>query len=118
MVRRRRPAPLDGRGRLAARAGTGELDFRPIFAAGRGKARYHDHEQDGGSINDANISPRQPQGHQPATVGTAVPSPRPFPSVAAGTAAADQLPGPIKIENSGDAPADDHQPADPGGRAT
>ena len=36
--------------------GTGELDFRPIFAAANNRVRYYHQEQDGGTLTDADIS--------------------------------------------------------------
>ena len=54
---RRRPArPTNSRSRLAARRGTGELDFRPIFAAAKDKVQYYHQEHDGGTITDADTS--------------------------------------------------------------
>ena len=44
--------------------GTGEIDFKPIFAAAANRVRYYHQEHDGGSLADGNVSLSQPQGHQ------------------------------------------------------
>ena len=50
------PSPTDSRAGSPRPTGTGELDFRPIFAAAKGKVQYYHHEHDGGTITDADTS--------------------------------------------------------------
>ncbi len=82
--------------------GTGELDFRPIFAAARGKVRYYHQEQDGGTTTDADISFTNLKGQAPtASVATLLGLPPTFASVGGG----EQSPSvPVRIENTGDQP--------------
>ena len=44
--------------------GSGEIDYKPIFAAAVNKVRYYHQEHDGGSLADGNVSLEQPEGHQ------------------------------------------------------
>ena len=44
--------------RIPQTTGTGELDFRPIFAAANNRVRYYHQEHDGGTITDADTSLR------------------------------------------------------------
>ena len=56
--------PLDGTANASPVAfGTGEIDYRPIFAAAVNRVAYYHQEQDGGSLNDADDLADQPQGH-------------------------------------------------------
>ncbi len=49
--------PLDGTSNASPVAfGTGEIDYRPIFAAAVNRVEYYHQEHDGGSLNDAAIS--------------------------------------------------------------
>src|SRR4051794_3114427 len=96
--------PLDGTsGASPVAFGTGEIDYRPIFAAAKNRVQYYHQEQDGGSLNDADISLTNLKGVGSNVVGTSHGQPTTFPSVAAGTAAAANV-VPVKIENTGDAP--------------
>jgi sugar phosphate isomerase/epimerase len=96
------PSPTNSRSGSPRTTGTGELDFRPIFAAALGKAQYYHHEHDGGTVSNANDSFTNLKGINTAVVGTAMAVPPTFPSVAAGTPAAENAVA-VKIENSGDA---------------
>ena len=91
-------APVNGSPRAA---GTGELDFRPIFAAARNKVRYYHQEQDSGTTTDADVSFTNLKGQATASVGTLLGLPPVFPSVPGG----EQSPSvPVRIENTGDQP--------------
>jgi sugar phosphate isomerase/epimerase len=97
------PSPTNSRGGSPRPTGTGELDFRPIFAAALGKVQYYHHEHDGGTITDAdtsftNLSPIGPS-IAPAVLGL----PTTFPTVAAGTPAAENA-ADVTITNTGQAP--------------
>jgi sugar phosphate isomerase/epimerase len=83
--------------------GTGEIDFKPIFAAAAGKVRYYHQEHDGGTLAHAEISLANLKGVGTAVVGTAYGAPTTFPSVPAGTAAANNV-VPVVVSNTGDAP--------------
>jgi sugar phosphate isomerase/epimerase len=83
--------------------GTGEIDFRPIFAAANNRVRYYHQEHDGGSLTDAEISLTNLKGANTASVGTVYGAPTTFNSVPAGTAAADNV-TPIVLSNTGDQP--------------
>ncbi|MDA0161050.1 hypothetical protein OM076_12295 [Solirubrobacter ginsenosidimutans] len=96
-------SPTDTRTGSPRPTGTGELDFRPIFAAALGKVQYYHHEHDGGTVTDAdtsftNLSPIGPS-IAPAVLGL----PTNFPTVAAGTPAAENAVD-VKITNTGQAP--------------
>ena len=82
-------------------AGTGELDFRPIFAAAKNKVRYYHQEQDGGTTTDADISFTNLKGQATASVGTLLGLPPVFTSVPGGELSPSV---PVKIENTGDQP--------------
>jgi hypothetical protein len=97
------PSPTNSRSGSPRATGTGEVDFRPIFAAGKDKVQYYHHEHDGGTITDAdtsftNLSPIGPS-IAPAVLGL----PTNFPSVAANTPAAENAVE-VKITNTGQAP--------------
>jgi sugar phosphate isomerase/epimerase len=93
----------NSRGGSPRATGTGEVDFRPIFAAAVNRVRYYHQEHDGGSITDANTSFTNLKGRNTASVPTLLGLPVKFPSVAAGTpAASNQLP--VTIQNTGDQP--------------
>ena len=82
-------------------AGTGELDFRPIFAAAKNRVRYYHQEQDSGTTTDADITFTNLKGMATASVGTLLGLPPTFTSVPGG----EQSPSvPVKIENTGDQP--------------
>jgi hypothetical protein len=86
-----------------AAVGTGELDFRPIFAAAANRVRYYHQEHDGGSLTDAEISLTNLHGQGPTVTGTVYGAPTTFPSVPAGTPAATNV-VPIAIYNTGEGP--------------
>ena len=79
------------------------LNFNPIFAAAAGRVQYYHHEHDGGTPNNANDSFTNVRGINGRAVGTVLGAPASFPSVAAGTAAADNV-VPVVLQNTGDAP--------------
>jgi sugar phosphate isomerase/epimerase len=83
--------------------GTGEVDFRPIFAAAKNKSQYYHQEHDGGTITDADISFTNLKGVGTSVVPAVLGLPTTFQSVAAGTSAATNV-TPIQIWNTGDAP--------------
>jgi sugar phosphate isomerase/epimerase len=97
------PSPTNSRSGSPRATGTGEVDFRPIFAAAKNRVQYYHHEHDGGSTTDADTSFTNLKGINTAVVGTAQSVPPSFASVAAGTPAAENAVA-VKIENSGDAP--------------
>ena len=89
-----------------SRPGTGELDFRPIFATARGKVQYYHHEHDGGAITDANTSFTNLKGHQHRRrPGRA----RPADGLSRRPAAGVQSSKALTIKNTGDAPAHGHE---------
>jgi sugar phosphate isomerase/epimerase len=83
--------------------GTGEVDFRPIFAAAKNRVQYYHHEHDGGTLTDADISFTNLKGINGAVVPAVLGLPPSFPAVAAGTPAAENA-VPVKLTNTGDAP--------------
>ena len=83
--------------------GTGEVDYRPILAAGNGKVQYYRQEQDGATLNDIVISLRNLKGRGRDAVPAVLAPADHVPGVAAGTAAAANV-VPITIKNTGDAP--------------
>ncbi|WP_028062230.1 TIM barrel protein [Solirubrobacter soli] len=96
--------PLDGTSNASPVAfGTGEIDYRPIFTAAKDRVEYYHQEQDGGSLNDADVSLTNLKGINTNVKGTVLGYPTTFPTVAAGTAASANAVG-IKIQNTGDAP--------------
>jgi sugar phosphate isomerase/epimerase len=97
------PSPTNSRSGSPLATGTGELDFRPIFAAAKDRVQYYHQEQDGGTLTDADISFTNLKGINAAVVGAVQAKPAFFPAVAAGTSAAANTVA-IKLENSGDAP--------------
>jgi hypothetical protein len=96
-------SPTNSRTGSPRPTGTGEVDFRPIFTAAKNRVQYYHHEHDGGTVTDADTSFTNLKGINTAVVGTVLGLPPAFPSVAAGTPAA-QNSVPVKIENTGDAP--------------
>ena len=97
------PSPTNSRSGDPETTGTGELDFRPIFAAAKDRVRYYHQEHDGGSIADADVSLTNLKGRNSQVVGTLHAKPPSFTSVPAGTAAADNV-TPVLVQNTGDAP--------------
>ena len=83
--------------------GTGEIDFRPIFTAALGNARYYHQEHDGGTLTDADISLTNLKGRGPSVVGTLLAKPPGFTSVPANTPGASNV-TPVLVQNTGDAP--------------
>ena len=96
-------SPTNSRTGSPRPTGTGELDFRPIFAAALGKAQYYHHEHDGGTVTDADTSFTNLKGIGTAVVGTVLGLPPTFPSVPANLPA-NQNAVPVVIQNTGDAP--------------
>jgi sugar phosphate isomerase/epimerase len=82
-------------------AGTGELDFRPIFAAAKGKVRYYHAEQDGGTLTDSDTSFTNLKGINTQVVPALLALPPAFQSVRAGELSPVV---PVLVQNSGDAP--------------
>lgn len=82
--------------------GSGEIDFKPIFAAANNRVRYYHQEHDSGSLADGNVSFANLKGVGSAVVGTVLALPTTFPSVPAGTPAASNV-VPVVISNTGDA---------------
>ena len=102
------PSPTNSRSGSPRTFGTGEVDFRPILAAAKGKVQYYHQEHDGGTITDADTSLTNLKG-----VGTAVvPAILGLPTDFAATAAGVQSSKAVTIKNTGDAPAaiTGHQP--------
>src|SRR3954454_12762894 len=96
--------PLDGTsGASPVAFGTGEIDYRPIFAAAKNRVQYYHQEQDGGSLNDAAISTANLKGTGANVKGSVLALPTTFDSVAAGTAAAANTKT-IAVTNKGDGP--------------
>jgi hypothetical protein len=87
----------------AERAAYDGLNFIPIFNAAAGRVQYYHHEQDGGTPNDANFSFTNLRGINARAVGTVLGKPTSFPSVPAGTPAAENV-VPVVLQNTGDAP--------------
>jgi sugar phosphate isomerase/epimerase len=92
-----------GRGGQPRATGTGELDFRPILAAANNRVRYYHQEQDGGTTTDADISFTNLKGSGPTSVATLLGLPVTFPTVPAGTPAADNV-VPVVVQNTGEQP--------------
>ena len=42
--------------------GEGEVDYRPILAAGKGKVQYYSQENDGATLTDHGHDPAEPEG--------------------------------------------------------
>jgi sugar phosphate isomerase/epimerase len=83
--------------------GTGEIDFKPIFAAAANRVRYYHQEHDGGTLAHAEISLANLKGVGTALVPAIYGAPTTFPSVAAGTPAANNTVD-VVLSNTGDAP--------------
>jgi sugar phosphate isomerase/epimerase len=97
------PSPTNSRSGSPRTTGTGELDFRPIFASALGKIRYYHQEHDGGTLTDADVSLSNLKGINAAVVGTVHVKPPSFASVAAGTPGSANV-TPVLVQNTGDAP--------------
>jgi sugar phosphate isomerase/epimerase len=97
------PSPTNSRSGSPRTTGTGELDFRPIFAAALGNTRYYHQEHDGGTLTDADTSLSNVKGINSAVVGTLHAKPPSFLSVPAGTPG-DSNVTPVLVQNTGDAP--------------
>ena len=97
------PSPTNSRSGSPRTTGTGELDFRPIFAQALGKIRYYHQEHDGGTLTDADASLTNLKGINSAAVGTLHVKPPSFPSVPANTPGASNV-VPVLVQNTGDAP--------------
>jgi sugar phosphate isomerase/epimerase len=96
-------SPTDTRTGSPRPTGTGELDFRPIFAAAQGKVQYYNHEHDGGTVTDADTSFTNLTPIGPAIAPAVLGLPTTFPTVAAGTPAGENAVD-VKITNTGQAP--------------
>jgi sugar phosphate isomerase/epimerase len=83
--------------------GSGEIDFKPIFAAANNRVRYYHQEHDQGTLTDAEVSLTNLKGIGPNSTGTMFALPPSFASVPAGTPAASN-PEIVKVTNTGDAP--------------
>ena len=83
--------------------GSGEIDFKPIFAAAANRVRYYHQEHDGGSLADANVSLSNLKGINTAVVGTMLALPPSFNSVPANTPGASNV-TPVTVQNTGDIP--------------
>jgi sugar phosphate isomerase/epimerase len=100
---------IAGRSATSSRAGsprptgTGELDFRPIFAAANNRVRYYHHEQDGGTTTDANISFTNLKGSGPTSVATLLALPANFGEIAAQMPAAHNTVD-VLVQNTGEQP--------------
>ena len=95
------PSPTNSRGGSPRAFGTGEVDYRPILAAGLGKVQYYSQEQDGGTLTDAEISLTNLKGVGTAVVPTILGLPTEFAATAAGV----QSSKAVTIKNTGDAAA-------------
>ena len=58
----RHPPESNSRGGSPRATGTGELDFRPIFAAANNRVHYYHQEHDGGTLADAEHELHEPEG--------------------------------------------------------
>jgi len=105
------PSPTNSRSGSPRATGTGELDFRPIFAAANNRVQYYHQEHDPdtnavppqGTLTDADISLTNLKGTGPASVPALLAIPPSFPSVPAGTPAASNV-VPVVVQNTGDQP--------------
>jgi sugar phosphate isomerase/epimerase len=95
------PSPTNSRSGSPRTFGTGEVDFRPILAAAKGKVQYYHQEHDGGTITDADTSLTNLKGVGSAVVPSILGLPLDFEA----TAAAVQSSKALTIKNTGDAPA-------------
>jgi sugar phosphate isomerase/epimerase len=96
------PSPDNSRGGSPRAFGDGEVDYRPIIAAGKGKIQYYHQEDDNGTLTGMVTSLRNLKGRGPNVVPALLGLPTTFPSVAAGTPAAGNI-VPVVIQNTGDA---------------
>jgi sugar phosphate isomerase/epimerase len=99
------PSPTNSRSGSPRATGTGEVDFRPIFAAAKDRVRYYHQEQDSGTLTDAEISLTNLKGRNSASVATLHAKPPSFASVPAGTPAAANVTA-VLVQNTGDQPLD------------
>jgi sugar phosphate isomerase/epimerase len=83
--------------------GSGEIDYKPIFAAAANRVRYYHQEHDGGSLADANVSLSNLKGIGTAVTGTVLALPPTFNSVPANTPGASNV-TPVTVSNTGDIP--------------
>ena len=97
------PSATNTRGGSPRAFGTGEVDYRPIFAAAKNRVQYYSQEQDGANLTDMVTSLRNLKGRGSAVVPTPQTLPQTFASVAAGTAATANFQS-IPVKNTGDAP--------------
>ncbi|MBE2314436.1 TIM barrel protein [Solirubrobacter sp. CPCC 204708] len=97
--------PPNSRGGSPSAFGEGEVDYRPILAAGKGRVQYYSQENDNATLTTMVTSLRNFKGRGSAIVPAVLGLPTTFPSVAAGTPAASNV-VPITIKNTGDAPLD------------
>jgi sugar phosphate isomerase/epimerase len=95
------PSPTNSRSGSPRATGTGEVDFRPIFAAAKDRVQYMHQEHDGGTITDADISFTNLKGTGSAVVPTVLGLPTVVAATAAGSTGAST---PVTIQNTGDAP--------------
>jgi sugar phosphate isomerase/epimerase len=91
---------ISSRGGSPRTTGTGELDFRPIFAAANNRVRYYHQEHDGGTITDADTSLSNLKGAGPTSVATLLALPVAFPATAAGQQATMD----VLVQNTGEQP--------------
>jgi hypothetical protein len=94
-------SPTNSRTGSARTLGTGELDFRPIFTAAKGKVQRYLQEHDGGSTTDADTSLTNLKGIGAQVVPAILGLPTDFAATAAGV----QSSKAVTIKNAGDAPA-------------
>ena len=73
------PSATNSRGGQPRAFGTGEVDYRPILAAGKGKVQYYSQEQDGATLTDMVTSLRNLKGRGPAVVPSVLALPTTFP---------------------------------------
>jgi sugar phosphate isomerase/epimerase len=95
------PSPTNSRSGSPRATGTGEVDFRPIFAAAKNRVQYMHQEHDGGTITDADVSFTNLKGVGTSVVPTVLGLPTTVAATAAGTTGATT---PVTIQNTGDAP--------------
>ena len=94
------PSPTNSRSANPTAFGEGEVDYRPIFAAAKGKVQYYSQENDNGTLTSMVTSLRNFKGRGAAIVPTVLGLPTTFASAAAGASTVQ----PITIKNTGDAP--------------
>jgi sugar phosphate isomerase/epimerase len=94
--------PPNSRGGSPSAFGEGEVDYRPILAAGKNRVQYYSQENDNANLTTMVTSLRNLKGRGSAIVPAVLGLPTTFPSVPAGTAAAANT-VPVVITNEGDA---------------